>query len=174
MHYLHWVRYGSPLYCPHSERQRVTRLLREAVDHTGGSCLIWFGNLDSLGYPFMVRYEPLAYLCEKVHGPQPSPDHEPVHVCNRDTPRCFNPQHLRWGIRDGAPEDRPYNDHEIKFTLALRADALDAEIAMRHWRVMNGRATHESPLLRKRWYKGADDGHQWRKAEANALRGAAA
>lgn len=46
-------------------------------------------------------------ICERAHGPAPSPEHEAAHSCHR--PPCCNPHHLSWKTRGQNEEDKKPN-----------------------------------------------------------------
>lgn len=61
-------------------------------------CVLWFGTLTVKGYPqrkengrtIRVHRE----VCERRHGPPPTPDHHAAHSCGRRA--CVEPTHLDW------------------------------------------------------------------------------
>jgi hypothetical protein len=75
------------------------RFLEEiAFSFVGDECLIW---------PFAGKYYPRVsqegktkhahrIVCERVHGPPPSPQHQAGHTCGRGADGCVNPRHLLW------------------------------------------------------------------------------
>lgn len=70
------------------------------IPHAGDGCLIWpfcrpasgYGSITINGVPQPVH----RLVCEIVHGPAPTPEHEAAHSCGRGADGCVNPQHLRW------------------------------------------------------------------------------
>lgn len=73
--------------------------LRGRVNYDGPECLTWpfskvrgYGNLkfgDKITYAHRV-------MCELVHGPDPTGEHEAAHSCGRGHFGCVDPRHLSW------------------------------------------------------------------------------
>jgi hypothetical protein len=53
------------------------------------------GNVEMLAH---------RYVCEKAHGPPPSPEHETAHSCGNRP--CVNRWHLRWATKVENAADR--------------------------------------------------------------------
>jgi len=101
-HYLKDRRHGDPLAGKTMPRDRPTR--RQWLDDNAVSfaeplpCLIFpYGKSNGYGQASIEDGELIGahrYVCEKVHGAPPSPDHEAAHSCgNRG---CVSRWHLRW------------------------------------------------------------------------------
>lgn len=72
-------------------------------DHRGYDkhyCLIWpfsrhptgYGSFGYLGEMFYAH----RFMCELVHGPAPSKQHQAAHSCGNGHKGCVNPTHLSW------------------------------------------------------------------------------
>lgn len=74
------------------------------LNHDGASCLIWPFARDSGGYATMRQGCRLVNvhrrLCEAVHGPAPSPEHEAAHSCGCGKQGCVTKGHLRWATSE--------------------------------------------------------------------------
>lgn len=71
------------------------------VGYTGEDCLSWpfsrvdgYGQLGLPGTRKTVRANRL--MCELVHGPAPSPQHQAAHECGQGANGCVHPKHLFW------------------------------------------------------------------------------
>ena len=74
--------------------------LRAHVDFNGDECLIWPFSRDQDGYG-QFGYEgkvkkPHRWMCEAVHGPAPTPEHQAAHDCGNGEDGCIHPKHLFW------------------------------------------------------------------------------
>lgn len=72
--------------------------LAAALLHETDDCLIYPFRLERNGYGRIalnkVRIGAHAFICERAHGPKPTPQHEAAHSCGRRA--CCNKRHLRW------------------------------------------------------------------------------
>lgn len=100
-HYRRWLRHGDPLK-GHASPGAGLDWLEAHRDHDGHDCLIWpFGRLAN-GYAFVRRKGARSpttaarVMCEKVHGPAPSPLHDAAHSCGKGHEACVHPGHLSW------------------------------------------------------------------------------
>ena len=71
-----------------------------ALRYAGEECLLWPFAKSGFGYG-QIRKDGRAenvhrIICEAVHGPAPSPDHEVAHTCGKGNLGCVNPSHLEW------------------------------------------------------------------------------
>ena len=109
----HWHRqhrYGHPLGGYYEEGHALA-WLEAHVDHEDGSaCLAWpFGCTGGGGAAVKVdgRQRPAArVMCERRHGPAPTPEHEAAHSCGKGHEGCVNPNHLRWATPSENQQDR--------------------------------------------------------------------
>jgi hypothetical protein len=70
------------------------------LSYEGNDCLTWPYAKSSKGYAHM-RHEGETRLvsrlvCERAHGPAPSPDHEAAHSCGHGDQACVTKRHLSW------------------------------------------------------------------------------
>jgi hypothetical protein len=77
--------------------------LLDHKDHDGDYCLIWPFSRNPNGYGQLGYLGKSGYshrmMCELVHGPAPSPDHEAAHSCGNGHMGCAHPKHLSWKTR---------------------------------------------------------------------------
>lgn len=69
------------------------------VDHAGDECLPWpFAQNAGYGWVSVDGKRTYAHIvmCQKVHGPAPSPVHQASRSCSDRTVACVNPRHLQW------------------------------------------------------------------------------
>lgn len=111
-HYLRWYRHGDPLLGARSlsAKGEPFHWVEGAVDHKGDGCLIWPYARTGSGYGQLVidgrRVLAHRWMCEAVHGPAPTPEHEAAHSCGKGHEGCIHPGHLRWATPKENAEDR--------------------------------------------------------------------
>jgi hypothetical protein len=98
-HYNRWYRHGDPLAVVKRRGEAIRFLTETAFKHTADECLIW-PFTKSKGYGW-VSWNGKGYtvpraVCEYVHGPAPSEDHQTAHLCGKGHLGCCAPSHLRW------------------------------------------------------------------------------
>lgn len=100
-HYLRWKRHGDPLAGVTPNGEPLRWLQEVAFSHVDtGPCLIWpYARSDS-GYGKVWIDDRLQVVsrivCERRHGPAPTPQHEAAHSCGQGHEGCCNPWHLDW------------------------------------------------------------------------------
>jgi len=100
-HYARWRHHGDPLRGGNLRARaslgEPARYLMEVVlKHQGPECLIWpFGRTGGYG---RIGRRGLVHriVCEAVHGPPPTPQHEAAHSCGRGHDGCVSRTHLSW------------------------------------------------------------------------------
>lgn len=117
-HYWRWHRHGDPLGGGINQGEAL-RYLREVVltDERGPDdpCLIWPYAKTGKGYACIgdrggeSRYVHRR-VCEHVHGPAPTPDHEGAHGCGRGDQGCVTKSHLRWATTAENHADKLIHD----------------------------------------------------------------
>lgn len=83
--------------------------LHAHINYKGNGCLRWpfsvcngYGNLK---YGGRITYAHRV-MCELVHGPVPSPNHEAAHICGNGHKGCVHPEHIAWKTRSANQKDR--------------------------------------------------------------------
>lgn len=103
-HYARWRKRGDPSVTTRTEYGLPRRFFAETVlSHSGDDCLLWpfgrtsdgYGSLRVAGEPSLVH----RLVCEKFHGPAPSPQHQACHSCGNGHLGCVTPKHIRWGTQ---------------------------------------------------------------------------
>jgi len=79
----------------------AARFLREVVlRYDRDECLPWPFARDDSGYGKIKDGNQIRkvsrIVCEKTHGPPPTPDHEAAHSCGKGHEGCAAPRHLSW------------------------------------------------------------------------------
>lgn len=75
-------------------------------------CVIWPFNSNSKGYARCSGLPPKwkgnanRYICTRIHGQQPSPNHEVAHSCGKGHLGCINPGHVSWKTSAANKEDK--------------------------------------------------------------------
>lgn len=85
--------------------------LREHLTYSSDFCLLWpFDSKVRDGYGITSldgkMYRAHRLMCEWVHGPAPTPEHEAAHSCGNGHKGCCNPRHLSWKTRAENQQDR--------------------------------------------------------------------
>lgn len=108
-HYRRWKKHGDPL-AGKAAAHAGAEWIAAHVGHQGDECLPWpFGRQsDGRGNARIHGERMLAHraMCERAHGPAPSPDHEAAHSCGNGHLACCNPNHLRWATHRENHADR--------------------------------------------------------------------
>jgi hypothetical protein len=77
--------------------------LQDHLEYDGDYCLIWPFYRNPNGYGMLghngEHYWAHRLMCELVHGPAPTPDHEAAHACGNGAIGCAHPKHLSWKTR---------------------------------------------------------------------------
>jgi hypothetical protein len=100
-HYARYYRHGDPLGGSTGAGE-VERFIQDVVlPYEGDDCLTWPFARGGKGYAYMRKtaksMQPASIpICETVHGPAPSPEHEAAHSCGNGHLACVNPRHLSW------------------------------------------------------------------------------
>ena len=99
-HYKRWKQHGDPLLCLTSYGKAKHFLNGIALVYNDFDCLIWPFARDSDGYGQIALDGRVRHvhriICEKTHGPPPTPTHEAAHSCGNGYLGCVNRRHLRW------------------------------------------------------------------------------
>lgn len=73
---------------------------RMALSYEGKRCLIWPFNRGAYGYGTFGLNGEVVYahrwICEQVHGPAPTPEHQAAHDCGNGDGGCIHPRHVFW------------------------------------------------------------------------------
>lgn len=102
LHWLRWRRHGSPTaggdYRP--AKGEIQSWIDQHATYTGDACLTWPFATNPNGYG-VVKVDHLQVgahfaMCERVHGPRPTPTHEASHSCGNGHLACVHPEHLSW------------------------------------------------------------------------------
>lgn len=68
------------------------------MNYDGDECLEWpFATMR--GYAKLNRKVASRTLCERIHGPPPTPKHEAAHSCGRGDLKCITKRHISWKTR---------------------------------------------------------------------------
>lgn len=110
MHYTR-LRLTSSLECKNiSNSIKVDFINNVALKYDSDDCLKWPFITDGHGYGILSDNGRLApasrYVCEKVHGPPPTPEHQAAHSCGKGHEACINPRHLSWKTRKENEQDK--------------------------------------------------------------------
>lgn len=74
--------------------------LQSHVGYAGDACLIWPFTRNPYGYGSFGADGKVNYahrwMCEAVHGPAPTPEHQAAHDCGNGGDGCIHPKHVFW------------------------------------------------------------------------------
>ena len=109
-HYRRNRKHGDPLGGG-TRRGELLVFLDEVVStFDSDECLIWPFAKDGSGYGQVRRNgkKHLAHriVCEREHGPPPTPKHDAAHLCGKGHLGCVNRHHLEWKTRAENQADR--------------------------------------------------------------------
>jgi hypothetical protein len=121
---------------------KTHKWLFEHQHYAGNDCLIWPYS-RARGYGNMKFHDKITYahtvMCELVHGPPPTPQHQAAHSCGAGTEACVNPRHLSWKTPSENQLDKRV--HGGLYRGGRRKKLTIHEV--RAIRAMRGRATHD-------------------------------
>ncbi|MER9355525.1 HNH endonuclease [Mesorhizobium sp. M0514] len=84
--------------------------LKAHVGWKGDGCLTFPFGCNSAGYGQIRVGGRKGYahrwMCEAIHGPAPTPEHEAAHSCGKGHEACVHPDHLRWATGQENMADR--------------------------------------------------------------------
>jgi hypothetical protein len=101
MHYKRWSANGDPNVTKNTPPGEPRKFIENVVKpFNGNECLTWpFARSDS-GYARIGKdgktKQVCRMICEEIHGPPPTPEHEAAHSCGKGHEGCVNPNHLSW------------------------------------------------------------------------------
>lgn len=99
-HYMHQKRHGDP-FGGRTSRGEPMRFIEEvALSYAGEDCLPWQYAKNENGSAQVwvngrVGYA-ARYICTRIHGEPPTPEHQASHACGKAHEGCVNPRHLSW------------------------------------------------------------------------------
>ena len=86
-----------------TKRGEARRFFDSAASYDGDECLIWPFATAGRGYGCIGVGGTTRYvhrlICEKAHGPPPSPRHDAAHSCGNGHLGCVTKRHLAWKTR---------------------------------------------------------------------------
>lgn len=99
-HYQRWWRHHDPLGGGTSNGELLRYFNDVVAPYLGEDCLIWpysragnkYGEVRVAGKRNLVH----RLVCERRHGPPPTPDHQAAHLCGKGHEGCVNPRHVVW------------------------------------------------------------------------------
>lgn len=109
-HYRRKLRLGDPLAGGTPKGAPLAFFENVVLPYDGEDCLIWPFSRTGHGYALvwhggrMVLVSRL--ICEHVHGPAPTPEHQAAHICGKGGYACVTRQHLRWASPKENQADR--------------------------------------------------------------------
>ena len=103
-------RHGDPLGGGRRRGEPLAFLETTVVSFGGDECLIWPFATGSDGYGRVWRNGKMCLVhrlvCEREHGPPPTPKHHAAHLCGKGHLGCVNRTHLEWKTPEENCADR--------------------------------------------------------------------
>lgn len=131
-HYSQWrIKFGADECRPHAKPGEPQAFLAKALVHDGDECLIWpYGKVT--GYGYINGEGPSGIVsrivCEKTHGPPPTPDQEAAHLCGNGHLACVNRHHLVWKTHAGNMTDMVDHGRSQRGVKSTSAKLTEAEV----------------------------------------------
>lgn len=111
-HYHRWYRNGDPQTGGKMQAatgEAITYLDTVVMGHSSDECLFWPYSRSrgaAMIYIEGKNARVARIVCERIHGPAPTGEHETAHSCGNDHLGCISPQHLRWDTPSGNNQDK--------------------------------------------------------------------
>lgn len=110
-HYMRWHSHGDPtIVLNHVAPAGDPAAFLAAIPAEGNGCLRWPYATNGVGYAQInIKGKKLLVsriVCERRHGPPPSPRHVAAHECGKGHEGCVAPWHLSWKTPAGNMADR--------------------------------------------------------------------
>lgn len=111
-------RHGDPLGGGTGHHEPMRFIENISAPYEGEDCLIWPFGRTNAGYAQIHIGDTTAHvariICEKHHGPPPTPEHEAAHSCGRGHLACINPNHLSWKThKDNEADKLMHGTHQF-------------------------------------------------------------
>ena len=144
-HYRRWLKYSDPLGGG-TLRGSAPQFVETAIlTKNKKQCLIWPFSRDGYGYAKIKLGPKPKYvhrvICERIHGPPPSPHHEAAHRCGMGHTGCVNPHHIRWATAAENQRDRARHGTELFGEKHPSAKLTNGEIEAIRRAYANGQTT---------------------------------
>lgn len=96
------------------------------IPETGVGCIIWPFTKDKAGYAKYAKTYLHILICESVHGPRPSKQHQAAHSCGNSS--CVAPWHLSWKTKTENAADKFVHGTNVVGEKHGRATLSDATV----------------------------------------------
>jgi hypothetical protein len=147
-HWKRWNRHGDPLKGSTQQGAPLSFILGVPLDMENGDCIRWpYATLpNGYGHLWIDGVDTLAnrFMCERVNGPAPTPNHHAAHTCGKGHEGCIHPRHLEWktpaenaadklihgthGRGERCPTSK-LTESQVREILALKGKMLGREVA---------------------------------------------
>lgn len=112
-HYERMKRHGDPLGGGTADGDLIKFIEDVVLPYEGDECIIWPYGRGGKGYAYMTadgKHQPThRYICQRVHGAPPTPEHEAAHSCGRGFDACVNKNHLAWKTPTENASDKEFH-----------------------------------------------------------------
>lgn len=103
-HYYRYMRHGTPTGGPAAQVE-ISRYI-DRLPTEGTECITWPFGMKGDGRGDYRNGSASRYICEKFHGPRPTPKHQAAHSCGKGHEACIAPYHLSWKTPKENQQDR--------------------------------------------------------------------
>lgn len=143
-HYSRWRSHGDPLAGRTSPGAPMRHFNEVVLAYEGDECLIWPFAKSRRGHAALrvdgVLMSVARLVCERVHGPSPSPDLEAAHECGNGHLGCVAKKHLSWKTRAENEADKLRHGTRVRGTMHKLAKLTEDDV--RQIRRLAGTTTH--------------------------------
>lgn len=98
-HYQRLKRHGDPLKGRRQEGE-IDEWIEKLIEADPVDCVPWPFHRSDKGYGLIFKDQASTtasrFICKKVHGEPPTPEHEAAHSCGKGHTGCVTPRHLEW------------------------------------------------------------------------------
>lgn len=109
-HHRRWMRHGDPLKGATAQGDPMRFIEAVLAADAAHGCVTWpYATLPTgYGHLWVDGANILAsrYVCERVNGKPPTPEHDAAHSCGRGDHGCISPLHLSWKTRSENESDK--------------------------------------------------------------------
>lgn len=131
-HWQRWKDHGDPVGGRTPNGKHKEFLENAVLAYSGDECLIWPYFRNHHGYGKIHINGRNAYVhrvvCERIHGPAPTPKHQAAHSCGNGHLGCCNSKHLRWATVSENQSDRVLHGTSVRGEMQWNAKLSEDDV----------------------------------------------